>query len=152
MLCDFESEVELDQLQWRCNTLFSLSQMHSTHGTQSLKFEFFPSDFPGFASIITQRDWREYSALIFDVFNPNDENVKIQIRIDDREDNPDHSDRYNQTIMLKPEENRVVIPVETLVTSGTGRILALEKIAKVIIFMKNPTKTLVLFFDYIRLC
>jgi hypothetical protein len=55
MLFDFEEDAELDRLQWRCFTLFSLSFEHAAHGEKSLKMEFFPSRWPGWEPKLYKR-------------------------------------------------------------------------------------------------
>ena len=151
VLFDFESESELDRLHWRCHTLFSLSDRHITHGEKSLRLELFPSDYPGLAPMLDMIDWRAYKALCFDIYNPEEKEVQITVRIDDRKDYPDYEDRYNKSFIFKPGMNGVRIPLDTLVTSGTGRKLNIGNIYRVLIFMVRPEKVAVLYVDHMRL-
>lgn len=148
---DFESDVELDQFHWKCHTLFSLSREHITHGEKSLRLELYPSDYPGLTPMIEKRDWSRYDALRFDIYNPQNEAVTLTVRIDDRKDYPNYADRYNKSFILKPGMNRMRIPLNTLVTSGTNRKLNLQKIYRILVFMTRPEKRVVLYVDYIRL-
>ena len=151
ILFDFESDAELDRFHWRCHTLFSLSHQHITHGKRSLRLELYPSDYPGLTPMIEKRDWRGYKALHFDIYNPKNETLTITVRIDDRRDYPNYADRYNKSFILKPGMNRVIIPLDTLATSGNGRKLNLKEIYRVLIFMTRPKRRVVLYMDYIRL-
>ena len=36
---DFETDVELDQIHWKCFTMFELSEKYATHGKKSQKME-----------------------------------------------------------------------------------------------------------------
>lgn len=151
VLFDFESDAELDQVQWKCYTLFSLSKKHATHGTKSLKMELYPSDYPGLTPKLAINDWRKFKAIGFDVYNPEKKETAIVIRIDDQKEHPDYADGYNKRFVLKPGPNHIRIPLDSLITSGTNRQLNLETIYKFIIFMVQPQKKYVLYIDYIQL-
>jgi hypothetical protein len=151
VLLDFETDSELDQLRWKCFTLFSLSNKHATHGNRSLRMEFYPSDYPGLNPILSVNDWCEYTAICMDIYYPEKEKTMISVRIDDQKENPDYAERYDQKFNLMPGLNHIHIPLKTLVTSGTQRPLNLKKIYRLIIFMPHPKKKFVLYVDYIRL-
>lgn len=151
LLFDFESEAELDRFHWRCHTLFSIADEHFTHGEKSLKLELYPSTYPGLAPMLVENDWRDYKAFRFDIYNPNERELRITVRIDDRKDYPNYEDRYNKDFILKSGMNRMRIPLYTLVTSGTDRKLNLKKIYRVFIFMTRPERRVVLYVDNIRL-
>jgi hypothetical protein len=116
VLNDFEADSDLDQMLWKCRTLFSLSDEYATHGRYSLKMELFPSEYPGFHPMLSQKDWRGYRALCFDIYNPADEELEITVRIDDRKESREYADRYNGRFKLEPGMNPVVIPLDTLIT------------------------------------
>jgi hypothetical protein len=151
ILFDFESDSELDRIQWKCHTLFSLSSDHTTHGQRSLKMELYPSNYPGLDPKLEEKDWRGYKALCFDIYNPEEKNVQISVRIDDQKDYPEYKDRYNKSFILNQGMNQIRIPFNTLVTSGTDRNLTLKNIYRLLIFTSNPEKKVVLYIDYIRL-
>jgi hypothetical protein len=151
VLFDFESDAELNQLYWKCYTLFSLSNEHVTHGTRSLRMELYPSNYPGLTPKLEVNDWRKFKAIYFDVYSPEKEEIMINVRIDDQKENPDYADRYNKQFILKPGQNQIRIPLGSLITSGTHRQLNLETIYKFIIFMGHPQKKHVLNVDFIRL-
>jgi hypothetical protein len=151
VLCDFEADSDLDQLHWKCRTLFSLSDEHVTHGRYSLKMELFPSDYPGFSPELSQKDWRGYGALCFDVYNPVDQALEIAVRIDDRKEFPEYGERYNQAFTLEPGMNHLVIPLDALLTSQSNRKLSLGSIERFMVFMVQPEATTVLYLDYVRL-
>ncbi len=151
ILFDFESNAELDQLHWSCHTLFSLSNDHVTHGAKSLKMELFPSAFPGLAVELPASDWRGYREVCFDAYNSMDKSVQVEVRIDDRKDFPEYKDRYNKSFVLKRGSNRIVIPLATLVSSGTNRPLNLGRISRLFIFMNHPAQKIILYVDTISL-
>lgn len=147
---DFETEAILDTLNWRCKTIFALSDKHTTSGQKCLKMELYPSPYPGIALNNFDPDWSEYDVLKFDIHNQENILLKLTIRIDDT-DNPSYNDRYNKTVILNPGVNRISIPLNSLVTSGTNRKLNLLSIEKVILFLVQPKEKRTLYLDNLRL-
>ena len=151
VLFDFESDSDLDRVHWKCHTFFSLSDRYVTHGRGSLRLELYPSDYPGLNPMLKDKDWRGYKTLCFDIYNTAKKEIRITIRIDDKEENPPYADRYNKSFMLKPGMNHMQLRLDSLMTSGTGRKLNLKKIHSFLIFMVNPARKVVLYLDYLRL-
>jgi hypothetical protein len=151
ILFDFESDSELDQLYWNCHTLYSLSTDHVTHGSRSLKLEVYPSDYPGLIPMLPVTDWRGYGEFSFDVFNPSEQALRIGVRIDDRKDYPDSADRYNKNFVVIKGNNHIVIPLETLISSGSNRPLNLAQIQRLYIFMRHPVKKTILYIDNLQI-
>ena len=151
ILFDFESDSELDHFHWQCHTLFSLSDEHAVHGKKSLKLELFPSDYPGLVPMLASNNWRGYKTFSFDVYNTQSKIIPLTVRIDDSKDYPDYPDRYNNTFYLQPGANTVSIPMDMLFTSDRKRKLDLKMIYSLVIFVAQPSKRIVLYFDNIRL-
>jgi hypothetical protein len=151
ILFDFETEQDLDRVQWKCHALFSLLEEHSSHGAQCLRLELYPSSYPGLAPVVKEKDWSGFRSLCFEVYNPHEEEIQITVRIDDRKDWPDYSERYNKSFQLVGGSNRIEIPLSTLVTSGTRNQMDLKNIHRFLIFLVNPPQKKVLYVDYIRL-
>ena len=151
VLFDFESDSELDRFDWRCHTLFSLSDAYATHGKKCLRLELYPSDYPGLAPMLDDNDWRGYKNLCFDIYNSEEEVLSVTVRIDDRKDYPDYGDRYNKSFEIQPGMNQIRIPFDSFITSRTGRALDLKKIYRLLIFIVRPEKRVVLYVDYLRL-
>ncbi|MCP4670318.1 MAG: hypothetical protein GY857_03320 [Desulfobacula sp.] len=151
ILHDFEEESSLDEVHWKCHTLFSLSNLHAAHGKQSLKLELFPSSYPGFAPALKFHDWANYKSFSFKVYNPSSEKFKLVLRVDDKKQALEYSDRYNQSFKIMPGPNTLKIPLSTLKTSKTDRPLNLENIYRFLVFMSHPDKKYVLYLDHFRL-
>jgi len=134
--------------------MYSLSDQHPTHGSNSLKLELNPfdkPDYPGLSPIISINDWSRYNKFCFDIYNPQDQQIQISIRIDDKKDYPDFADRYNKSILLDRGINRLCVPLDKMVTSGTVRNINLKKIYRILLYKANPEKRVELYVDYIRL-
>ena len=151
VLFDFETDSELDRLEWNCHTLLSLSDIHVTHGLRSLRVELYPSYFPGVTPILARNDWRGYKELCFDIYNPQRGEVPITVRVDDEPRTPPFEERYNQRFVLQQGMNRIRIPLSTLITSGSGRRLNLCGICRLTISLPHPHERTVLYMDFIRL-
>lgn len=150
-LFDFETDADLDRINWNCFTLFELSNEHFTQGARSLKMDLYPSNYPGWHPNLSHADWSGYRHLVFDLFNPQSREMSVTIRIDDSQNAWNYADRYNQAFSLKSGSNRIRIPLETLMTSGTARKMNLEKIHKFMLFLVRPQKAHVLYLDHVRL-
>ena len=151
ILFDFESDADLDRLRWNCRTLYSLSTEHVTHGTRSLKLELFPSDYPGLLANLSVTDWRGFTTLSFDIYNPSAEPVQATVHIDDRKESYDYGERFNKRFALSPGPNRVVIPLGQMFTSGSGRLLHAGHITRFLVYVPNPVKPITLYLDHILL-
>ena len=77
ILYDFESESVLDDIHWKCHTLYTLSNLHAVHGKKSLKLEIFPSAYPGLSPSLKYHDWSDYKSLCFEVYNPLSEKLNL---------------------------------------------------------------------------
>ena len=151
VISDFESEDELDRVQWQCHTLCSLSDENATHGNKSLRLELYPADYPGIAFQLPTHNWSRYESLSLDIFNPANESLSITMRIDDAKDYPDYEDRYNQSFPIQPGLNHLRIPLASMITSGTKRSINLNNIQRCLIFMVQPHKKRILYIDHVHL-
>lgn len=149
-LFDFEKETDLDMLNWKCKTLFSLSNKHVTAGKKSLKLELYPSSWPGLTVDNFGPDWSKYRALMFDVYNTENTSLNFTFRIDDKI-NPSFNDRVNDTMIIDPGENHLTIILSHLITTKTKRNLNLTNIKKIVLFLANPKKKRVVYLDNLRL-
>ena len=147
---DFETEAALDTFNWKCKTLFTLSDKHVTSGQKSLKLELYPSPYPGIMLKSFHPDWSGNKTLRFDIYNHERIPLDLGIRIDDIK-KPSYVNRYNNTVSLDPGANRISIPLNALVTSGTNRRLNLLSIEKIILFLVQPEEKRTLYLDNVHL-
>jgi len=147
---DFESPDDLDRLQWKCGTIFSISDQYTTPGKRSLKIEMYPSDYPGLSFSRFDPDWSEADILRMDIFNPEKYTLRLSVRIDDQR-NPPYRDRFNHVFHLTPGINLLAVPLHPLITSGTQRQLEITHIMNLMLFINHPKKKKTLYIDNIRL-
>jgi hypothetical protein len=151
VLYDFERERDLDRFEWKCFTLFSISDSHFTSGKHSLKLELYPSNYPQLLTKAEKRDLSGYEAISIDIFNSEEREIHVYVRIDDKKMVPEYGERYTGSYILKEGENRIIIPLNNLKTESGGRALDLKSIYRLFVFMKHPKKRTVLYIDNIRL-
>ncbi|MFZ5568878.1 MAG: hypothetical protein ACOZF0_00630 [Thermodesulfobacteriota bacterium] len=151
VLNDFESDADLDAVRWTCGRLYALSENHATSGQKSLVMTLYPAAYPGLALRLRQTDWRGFTHLCMDIFNPQPETLSITIRVDDREEYPPYADRFNQSFSMAPGNNHLEIPLNSLITSGSRRPLDLENIRRFLFFMVDTKQIYHFHVDNIRL-
>lgn len=151
ILLDFESDAELDNLDWHCHALFSLSNDFRTHGTKSLKMELYPSIVPvGVDAVLIINDWRDYNLLSLDVFNPSNSPFSITVRIDDRDFFLEDGDWYSERFELRYGVNHLIIPFDSFITKKHRR-LDLSHIHELAIFVENLRTKKILYLDTIKI-
>ena len=101
---------------------------------------------------MTSRTWfRSTFNFSIDVYNPQEETLRLTIRIDDHKSN-NYETRFNKRYSLIHGSNRIVIPLQAIKTNPKSRDLNLNKIERLLLFLSNPKTPFILYFDNIRLC
>jgi hypothetical protein len=152
-LARFEHKNELKQ--WSGNKL-SLSTDNVLTGIYSLKVEF---DTKTKYSDVTLRhmpsDWNGFSYLLINIYNPNQEAVKITTKITDyKHDLGDqlYNDRYNKSFtLLKAQWSIIKISLEDIKNSPDGRKLKLDDISRLSLFTTSITRNRVIYIDSVTL-
>lgn len=148
---DFENELELVHLHWECGTFMERDTRHATSGQYSLRLEMYPHfDYPGFKCYL-EEGCRGGKRLLVDIYNPGKQAIRLSYRIDDRKDGPPYEDRANGRFDALPGANVFAVELAGLRTSGTGRLMDAASLTSLALFVHQPEKPIVLFFDNIRL-
>ncbi|UCG61424.1 MAG: VanZ family protein [Candidatus Zixiibacteriota bacterium] len=108
-------------------------------------------DFPGMAIVEPYPDWREYTALRFDLYSPADTAIIIRIRIEDSHHNDEYTDRFNKIMAVLPGDSQISIPISDVRVAPAGRELDLGSVGPIHIFTVNLIRQHTLFIDNIRL-
>jgi uncharacterized protein len=151
ILFDFESEAELNKLDWQCHKWFEVSHENVTSGKHSLKVSLPPGQYPGINFEQIRRDWSEINCLKMNIFNPSGENMRFHVRIDDEASGWEYTDRFDINFDLRPGMNQIEIPADSIKTNLHAHPLNLKKIRRMMVFIPNNTKQRELFIDNIRL-
>jgi len=111
LLHSFETDAEIATLQLRTAEV-SVSRQHATEGERALKVDFGVTDWPNVFFAAPQAyetvDWRPYGVFLFDAYNPEDEPLKINLRIDDSE-KADGGQHCRQTGVFLPPKQAVTV-------------------------------------------
>ncbi len=150
-LFDFESEADLDHLDWECHKWFELSKQHVTRGKYSLRMELPPGQYPGIHFLDFPEDWSNGQSLRMEVFNPSAEKISFHIRIDDQNSGWDYENRFDKNFELKEGMNHISVPLGSLKTNLHFQPLDLKNIKRFMVFVPDNRMKRELFLDNIRL-
>jgi len=111
--------------------------------------------YSGFSLFDFEQDWRSMTYFEFDVFNPENELVVLNVRINDTHHNNQYFDRFNQSIDVAPGASRITIPLATVLhfseSREDGRAMDLSSINKIVLFMTLDYIGKKLYLDNIQL-
>jgi VanZ family protein len=84
-------------------------------------------------------DWRGYQDLIIDLENPDDEPLKLTVRVHDRGHSEVYADRFNRHIDLAAHERRTMrIPLGEIERAPKGRLMNMRHISDIRLFRDRP--------------
>ena len=150
-LFDFETEGELNLLDWTCHKWFELSQEHATSGRYSLKMTLPPAQYPGVNFKRVHPDWSNHRFLKMDLYNPAEDTFTFHVRIDDEKSGWEYADRFDVNFEIKKGKNSISIPLDSLKTNFTPRPLNLQKIERFMVFVPRNASKREFYLDNIRL-
>jgi hypothetical protein len=101
----------------------------------ALEVEFVYRPFPGIRFMEPYPDWSGYQALLIDAQNPDDEPLKLGLRVHDRRHSNAYEDRFNRDYELAAGERRTLrIELSDIRAAPRGRRLDLGHIADISLF------------------
>ena len=110
-----------------------------------------PGSWPGIQAFEMQDDWRDYSTLKFQVYNPQAESLRVVLRVNDTNHDNKHDDRFNRTYDLAPGEHEISVEIDDIIHTRSGRVLNQKRLQNLMVYMNKPTATYTLYFDNFRL-
>ena len=120
-----------------------------------LKSEFDTAPYSGISLKSFSRDWTRYGKLVFEAFVPEQEKLKITIRIHDDKHYSlglgNYHDRYNQELELNPGWNQIRVLLEDVKNAPSKREMDMNNISRIGIFTIGLAKTRLLYLDALRL-
>ncbi len=150
-LFDFEKESELDLLRWKCGVMMERDRNHATSGLYSLRLEMYGNDeYPGFNARI-EESWVGAGKLLVDVYNPASSKLLLSYRIDDQKESPSYAERANGRLVVLPGQNTLSLDLANMRTSGSRRLLDLDRICSLYFFVQRPEGKITLYLDNMRL-
>jgi predicted MPP superfamily phosphohydrolase len=151
ILFNFESDSDLEKLNWECHKWFELTEENATSGKYSLKVSIPPGQYPGISFQKIKRNWSDARYFGMDVFNPSEERVTFHVRIDDNKSGWEYADRFDINFELKQGLNHILIPTDSIRTNIRHRPLNLKRIERMLVFIPNNPKRREVYIDNIRL-
>jgi len=150
-LFDFETESELQYLDWECHKWFELSEQHATSGKNSLRVTLPPGQYPGIYFKHIDADWSRYRAFKMDIFNPSSETFTFHVRIDDHKSGWEYDDRFDRNFKIQKGMNNIEIPLESVKANITPRSLDMKSIRRLMLFIPGNSKKREFYIDNLRL-
>lgn len=107
-------------------------------GEHALRIRFGDSTWPGWQLSEPFPDWRSYRTLHIDVTNPEDEALKINVRVHDQSHTHQFADRFNRAFVV-PARTRMTlsVPLDHIRTAPRERELDLARVAAIVIFTQR---------------
>jgi hypothetical protein len=150
-LGDFEAEADVGL--WKSSTAqLSRSDEQAATGSHSLK-AVLPAgvSYPGIsAGSELLGDWSGYDLLTFQVYNPSQSTVGLNLRIDDDQSTDAYQTQFNTGVQLTPGWNRFRFVVGQL-RAVSGRPINLRSIKALLLFIGQRSEPTTLYFDDIKL-
>ena len=132
-------ELEPAPVQWKGNN------------STVARVEFGDGAWPGISLIEVHSDWRKYSELSFEVFNPDPEPMRLVLRIHDSLHNNKHNDRFNRTYNLRQGLHQIAVPLKRVKMAPKHRELRMDRIRTIMFYSYKLRAKRVLYFDNIQL-
>lgn len=151
VLFDFESESDLDRLNWECRKWFELSEKHATSGKYSLKATLPPGEYSGIHFQEIESDWSKGSHFKMDLYNPERDAMTFHIRIDDHKSGWEYANRFDLNFKLIPGMNSISIPTNSIRTNINHRPMNLKRIKRMMVFIPDNRQKREIHIDHIRL-
>ena len=150
LLSSFESPLELDR--WQCHgCTIRRSRENATDGRYALEIRTEKeASYPGLFLVDMPRDWRRMNSLFFDLIWPYDNNILLWVRVDGSAD-ASYENRVQQSFLLHPGTNRIMLSRELVSTTSGGKALDLKAIQSFGLFLENGVPSLVFYLDHVAL-
>lgn len=115
------------------------------------KVTYFPATYPSLLFTYMYPRIEEYKSLKFDVFSGNDSTIDLAFRIYDAGSSGCYPDRYNTVFKIPRGLTNIVLPIDSIKLTESGRIMNLDHTAGMILFLIDPKVPTTLYFDDFRL-
>jgi len=151
VLSNFETPFELDR--WGGGEIVQLDEGSDFH---QLKVKLTTSTYSGVGMNYFPSDWKGYSSVRLNFFNPSDKTLTLTIRIHDAEHETGsrayaYSDRFNTRVKLIKGWNDITIALDKVESAPRGRKMDLSQVADISFFAIRLPERRVVYVDNIGL-
>jgi hypothetical protein len=103
-----------------------------------------PGKYSGVDLIEPEANWSAYHKLRFQVFSDNASSINLVLKIYDEKHNQNYNDRFNQSLIVRPGLNEIVVNLNQVRNAPINRKLDLANISNVQLFLINVESSLFL--------
>lgn len=121
------------------------------NNSKVLMVEFPQSIWPGAKISEPTPGWQDYDILRFDIFSEEKEAFYVILRINDKQHNNQHRDRYNRKLTIHPGLNEFFISIQAIENAPKNRLMDLDNIKQIIWYMHKPDKSYRFYLDNVQL-
>jgi hypothetical protein len=119
-------------------------KVKNSDDTKYQRVRFDIGKYPGIGVIEPEEDWSAYRVLRFDVYSANDEDIKLVLRVHDKQHNNDFDDRFNRAFIIHRGINTVMVDISQIQKAPSDRMMDLTNIADVHLFLSEVSTPLYL--------
>ena len=113
-------------------------------GKKLYRVRFDPDKYSGVDLIEPEGNWSAYHKLRFQVFSDNASSINLVLKIYDEKHNQNYNDRFNQSFIIQPGLNEIVVNLNQVRNAPINRELDLANIANVQLFLIDVESSLFL--------
>ncbi len=154
VLSDFETPFEIER--WNGSAGRTISNDVAISGKHSMRMQLGTGKYSGVSLKYFPGDWKGFRAFEFSVYNPDQEEIKITCRINDRKhvegEKELFSDRFNRTFVLVQGWHTIRISAEDILRAPAERKMDVVNILGVGIFAVRLPRARVIYIDGVRVC
>jgi hypothetical protein len=149
IIADFENHFELENWHGRCYKTINNEFVY--HGDKSLKAVFLTTKYSGISIDRFPSDWQNYSKIIFNVYLPATDSLKLLCRINDKNHKKHINDWFGKSFYVKQGWNEISFKLEDVEKAPTDRKMDITNIKNFTLYTKNLKEQKTIYFDYLRL-
>ena len=161
VLADFESTDEL--LRWQTREAqLTQSSKHAVTGKFSGRLVLGVGRYPGVSIELPANDWSVYRWLKIDIVWPNKNSsshvphrvpktLALRLKLEDQGPSNSIDDRFESTVLIHPGNNQIKIPLTEIANGPDNRLLRLDAMSTLSLFVTDLKNSRTLFIDQIRL-
>jgi hypothetical protein len=153
IMSDFETPFERDR--WRANRVKTeIGDTYAKSGSKGMKVTFLPATYPSINLRDFITDWTDFQSLRISIFNPKNHTIKIVLKIDDHIHHHRgyrFEDRFNMTFNIDQGWNDLSIPLNDIRNAPNNRMMAMNEIFSVSLFMIRVKQPKTIYIDDVYL-
>ena len=149
----FETPFEITRWE-SINSKIKVSHGIKSRGKASLRIDLTATKYSGATLEYLPRDWRGFSSVRFEVYNPQKFPLKMICRINDFAHNRNgyhRQDRFNQKIIIEPGWNKFKIPMEQIQNAPKNRRMNMTEIESFTLYAYRLNQPRSVYLDDLRL-